>query len=70
MKIQKYVIFVKYIEAKHIQDRKHSKVRDHFHCKGRQRGVDHCVFSLQEITINFHGGSNYDYHVIIKKLAK
>ena len=51
------------------------KVRDHDHYTGKYRGAAHSNCNLRykiprEITIIFHNGSTYDYHFIIKKLAK
>ena len=51
------------------------KVRDHCHYTGRYRGVSHNICNLRykiskEIPIVFHNGSTYDYHFVIKKLAK
>ena len=51
------------------------KVRDHCHYIRKYRGAAHSKFNLRykipkEITVVFHNGSTYDYHFIIKKLAK
>ena len=51
------------------------KVRDHCHYTGRYRGPTHSICNLRykipkEIPVVFHNGSTYDYHFIIKKLAK
>ena len=51
------------------------KVRDHFHYTGKYRGGAHSSCNLRykipkEIPVIFHNGSTYDYHFIIKKLAK
>ena len=51
------------------------KVRDHCHCTGEFRGAAHSICNLRyktprEIPIIFHNGSTYDYHFIIKQLAK
>ena len=56
-------------------DKKHYKVRDHFHYTGKYRGAAHNICNLRykipkEIPIIFHNGSTYDYHFIIKKLVK
>ena len=52
-----------------------SKVRDHCHYTGKYRGVAHSVCNLRykvvkEILVMFHNGSAYDYHFIIKYLAR
>ena len=51
------------------------KVRDHCHHTGEFRGAAHSICNLRcktpkEIPVVFHNGSTYDYHFIIKKLAK
>ena len=51
------------------------KVRDHCHYTGKYRGGAHSICNLRykipkEIPIVFHNGSTYDYHFIIKRLAK
>ena len=51
------------------------KVRDHCHYAGKYRGAAHTICNLKlnvpnEIPVAFHNGSNYDYHFIIKELAK
>ena len=56
-------------------NKKHHKVRDHFHYTGKYRGTGRDVCNLRyktpkEIPVVFHNGSTYDYHFIIKELAK
>ena len=51
------------------------KVRDHCHYTGKYRGAAHNICNLRykvpkEIPVVFHNGSTYDYHFIIKELAK
>ena len=51
------------------------KVRDHCHYTGKYRGAAHSKCNLRykipkEIPVIFHNGSAYDYHFIIKELAK
>ena len=51
------------------------KVRDHCHYTGKYRGAAHSICNLRykipkEIPVVFHNGSTYDYHFIIKQLAK
>ena len=51
------------------------KVRDHCHYTGRYRGAAHSICNLRykiskEIPVAFHNGSSYDYHFIIKQLAR
>ena len=54
---------------------KYHKVKDHCHYTGKYRGAAHNICNLsnktpKEIPILFHNGSTYDYHFIIKELAK
>ena len=56
-------------------DKKHHKVRDHFHYSGKYRGAAHNICNLRykipkEIPIIFHNSSTYDYHFIISELVK
>ena len=51
------------------------KVRDHCHDTGKYRGAAHSICNLnykipREIPMVFHNGSTYDYHFIVKQLAK
>ena len=51
------------------------KVRDHCHNTGNYRGATHSICNLRykvlkEIPAVFHNGSTYDYHFIIKYLAR
>ena len=51
------------------------KVRDHCHYTGKYRGATHsiCDYTPQNtigIPVVFHNGSTYDYHFIIKQLAR
>ena len=52
-----------------------NKVRDHCHYTGKYRGAAHNNCNLnykipKEIPVVFHNGSTYDYHFIIKQLAR
>ena len=56
-------------------DKKQQKVRDHCQYTGKYRGAAHNICNLRykvpnEIPVVFHNGSTYDYHFIIKELAK
>ena len=56
-------------------DKKHHKVKDHCHYTGKYRGSAHYICNLRyktpkKIPVVFHNGSAYDYHLIIKELAK
>ena len=56
-------------------DKRYFKVKDHCHCPGRYRGAAHNICNLRykapkEIPVVFHNGSTYEYHFIIKELAK
>ena len=62
-------------ESSSFERKKHHKVRDHCHYTGKYRGAAHNICNLRykipkEIPIVFHNGSTYDYHFIIKELAK
>ena len=51
------------------------KVGDHCHYTGKYRGAAHSICNLRykiskEIPVVFHNGSTYDYHFIIKQLAR
>ena len=51
------------------------KIRDHCQYTGKYRGAAHSICNLRykipkEIPVIFHNGSTYDYHFIIKQLAK
>ena len=51
------------------------KVKDHCHYTEKFRGAAHSICNLRykkkkKIPIVFHNGSTYDYHFIIKQLAK
>ena len=55
--------------------KKYVKVKDHCHYTGKYRGAAHDICNLRykipkEIPVVFHNGSTYDYHFIIKELAK
>ena len=55
--------------------KKMQKVRDHCHYTGRYRGAAHSNCNLKyrttkKIPVVFHNGSTYDYHFIIKQLAR
>ena len=56
-------------------DKKHYKVKDYCYYTGKYKGAAHNNCNLEykvqkEIPIVFHNGSTYDYHFIIKELAK
>ena len=56
-------------------NKKQQKLRDHCHYTGKYRGAAHNICNLRykipkEIPVVFHNGSSYDYHFIIKELAK
>ena len=51
------------------------KVRNHCYFTGKYRGAAHNLCNLRykipkNIPVNFHNDSTYDYHVIIKELAR
>ena len=56
-------------------NKKYYKVKYHCHYTGKYRRAGHDICNLRyktpkEIPAVFHNGSTYDYHFIIKKLAK
>ena len=56
-------------------NKNYHKVRDHCHYIGKFRGAAYGICNLRyktpkEIPIVFHNGFTYDYHFIIKQLAK
>ena len=56
-------------------DKNKKKVRDHCYYTGKYRGAVHNECNLRykvykKIPVIFHNGSTYDYHFIIKKIAK
>ena len=76
MKIKKSAVLVKKIlENKYVKDKKYRKVRNHCHYTGEYRGTSQSICNLKYIVpkkrpIAFHNQCNYDYHFIIKELAK
>ena len=79
MKSKKLATYVKKEFCIDENDRNTSKpphnVRDHCHYTGKFRGTAHRICNLRyktpkEILVVFHNGSAYDYHFIIKQLAK
>ena len=58
-----------------MQDKKYCKVRDYCYYTGKYRGGEDSVCFLKysvpkETPEVFHNGSNYNYHFLIKELAK
>ena len=56
-------------------NKKYHKFRDHCHYTGKYREAAHGICNLRdkipkEISVVFYKFSTYDYHFIIKKLAK
>ena len=56
-------------------DKEYHKVKDHCHYSEKYRGAAHDICNLRyktpkEIPVGFRNGSTYDYHFIIKELAK
>ena len=79
MKIKKFVTYVKkefcIDEENKKEFKKMQKVRDHCHYTGKYRGAAHSNCNLKykttkKIPVVFHNGSTYDYHFIIKQLAR
>ena len=60
-------------DSKHFKN--YRKVRDHCHYTGKYRSAAHSICNLQykttkKIPVIFHNGSKYDWHLVIKELAK
>ena len=56
-------------------DDEYYKIKDHCYYTGKHLGAAHVICSKKckipkEIPVVFHNGSTYDYHFIIKELAK
>ena len=71
IRIKKFAIYVK--KKRFITDAE--KIRDHCHFTGKYRGATHNICNMnykisKNISFVFHNGSTYDYHFIIKELAK
>ena len=71
MKTRKSVILVK----KNSKDQKYRKARDDCLYTGEHSGAAHSTCNSKycvpkKVPVVFHNGSNYDYHFIIKELAK
>ena len=71
MKTRKSVIF----DKKNSKDQKYRKARDDCLYTGEHRGAAHSIYNSKycvpkKIPVVLHNGSNYDYHFIIKELAK
>ena len=72
---KKFAIYVKKDLVLLMTKKKYFEVKDHCHYTGKYRGVAHDICNLRykipkEIPVVFHNGSTYDYHFIIKELAK
>ena len=55
--------------------KKYRRVRDHYHYTGKHRGAAHIIRNvryktLKDISVVFLNCSVYDYHFIIKEVAK
>ena len=64
-----------YINSEDDYDKKYYKVKDYCYYTGKYKGAAHINCNLKhkvqkEIPLVFHNGSTYDYHFIIKRLAK
>ena len=65
----------KKVRKKVTNDKNYRKFRDHSHFKDKYGYVAHSIYNLRfnvlnETPVAFHNGSNYDYHFIIKELAR
>ena len=62
-------------ENTYSKDKKCRNLRDHCHYSGEYRGPAHGICSLKyslpkKLPIDFHNGSNYDYHFILKEVVE
>ena len=76
MKIKKFFIYMKknFVLIRVIK-KSFKKVIDHCYYTGKYRGAARSICNLRnkitkEIPVVFHNGSTFDYHFIIKRLAK
>ena len=72
--MQKVCYICKKVFSTNYNNKKY-KVKDHCHYTGKYRGATYDICNLRykipkEIPIVFHNGFTYDYHFIIKELAK
>ena len=63
------------MDHNYTNDKNYCNVKDHCHDTGKCRGASQNMYNLRysipkEISVVFHNGSNFDYHYIIKDLAK
>ena len=63
------------MEHKYTNDKNYCKVKDQCHDNSKYRRAAHSICNLKYNTLKkvplvLHKGSNYDYHLIIKELAK
>ena len=79
MKRKKFVTYAKKRCSTNKNDEnafnEYNKVRDHCNYTGEIRGAAHSIWNLRylrrkEIPVIFQNGCTYDYHFIMKKLAK
>ena len=73
--MQKVCHVYKKVFSTDYNNKKYHKVKDLCHYTGEYRGAAHDICNLgyktpKEIPAVFHNGSTYDYHFIIKELAK
>ena len=69
-----YYILMEKLEDKYTSDKKCRKARDNRNYGGEYRGAAHGICNLKysvpnEIAVNFHNGSKYNCHFIIKELS-
>ena len=75
IKSKKYITYVKKGFISDDDNKKYHKLRDHCHYTGKYRGATYSICNLRyktpkETPVVFHNSSTYDYHFIIKELAK
>ena len=74
-KCQNFSYFFKKFEVRYAKDKKIPQSQGHCEYTVEYRGARHSIYNLKyrvpkEIPVNFHNGSNYNCHFIIKELTE
>ena len=75
LNIKKVLAVIYVINPLILINKNYKKVRDHYYYTGIYRGAAHSICNLRyqeqrDIPAIIHNGSNYDFHLLIKDLAK
>ena len=70
-----YYICKEKFQNKYLKDKKHPKVRSHFHHTGQYRDAVRSIRNLKysvpkQLPVTFHYGFYYDYNFIMKELVE